>query len=61
VEQSTAYNIGYGIGQLIMLALFLIPAILFLLTQQNTLRLVWPGTGASSNRRGLSSNVFTFF
>ena len=39
---STAYSVGYGAAQLILLLAFLIPAILFLRTQQNVLSAIWP-------------------
>jgi hypothetical protein len=38
----TAYTVGYGAGQLIALLTFLVPAILFLRTQQNVLSAIWP-------------------
>jgi hypothetical protein len=37
-----AYAAGYAAGQLILLLAFLIPAILFLRTQQNVLITIWP-------------------
>lgn len=38
----STYQLGYSIGQLILLLMFLVPAILFFLTQQNTLRAIYP-------------------
>ncbi len=38
----SAYSLGYGMGQLVLLLTFLIPAILFLRTQYTLLSTIWP-------------------
>ena len=38
----SAYAVGYGVGQLLALLTFLLPAILFLRTQQRVLSAIWP-------------------